>query len=314
MTDITDTQARPGYDPNQVVAMFEHYGQATSARDALEAANVQRSRIEILDQSAAAADTSFSYERHEEGLWGAIKAFFVPDDDAHVYAEGVRRGHAMVVVRVDAPADRDSVLTILEAQNPVDVETKAAEWRQGGWSGVHEGQAGWETLRLGSTGAPTNTAPNTSGISSPPPAGRAATGGAQEETVPVYEEQLRVGKREVGRGSVRVRSYVVETPVQEQVSLHDERVEVERRPVDRVATGSEMDAAPFQERTVEVTARREEPVISKETRVKEEVAVRKEAEDRTQTVSDTVRHTEVEVDDNRTASEPTRAPALNRNQ
>ncbi len=310
MTDITDTQARPGYDSNQVVAMFENYAQATGARDALEAANVPRSRIEILDQSGSAADTSFSYERHEEGLWGAIKSLFMPDDDAHVYAEGVRRGHAMVVVRVDAPADRDSVLTILEAQNPVDVETKATEWRQGGWSGVHEGQAGWETQRVGSARTPTNTTPNTSGTSSATPAGRAATGAEQEEVVPVYEEQLRVGKREVGRGSVRVRSYVVETPVQEQVSLHDERVEVERRPVDRVATGSEAGAAPFQERTVEVTARREEPVISKETRVKEEVVVRKEEEDRTQTVSDTVRHTEVKVEDNRTGSEA--APTTNR--
>ena len=72
MTDITDTQAT-GYDSDQVVAMFENYAQATKAREALEAANVPRSRIEILDQSGSPADTSFSYERHEEGLWGAIK-------------------------------------------------------------------------------------------------------------------------------------------------------------------------------------------------------------------------------------------------
>ena len=64
-----------------------------------------------------------------------MKNLFMPDDDAHVYAEGVRRGHAMVVVRVNTPGDRDSVLTILEAQNPVDVETKATEWRESGWSG-----------------------------------------------------------------------------------------------------------------------------------------------------------------------------------
>ena len=109
-----------------------------------------------------------------------------------------------------------------------------------------------------------------------------------------------------------MRSYVVETPVQEQVSVHDERVEIERRPVDRVATGSEAGAAPFQERVVEVTARREEPVISKETRLKEEVAVRKHEEDRTQTVSDTVRHTEVEVEDTRTGSEPAPRSTTNR--
>ena len=313
MTDITDTQAT-GYDSNQVVAMFENYAQATRAREALEAANVPRSRIEILDQSGSAADTSFSYERHEEGLWGALKNLFVPDEDAHVYAEGVRRGHAMVVVRIESPADRDSVLTILEAQNPIDVETKANQWREGGWSGVHEGQAGWETQRVGSASKPTSTTSNTSGTSSGTPAGRATTGAEQEEVIPVYEEQLRVGKRKVGRGGVRVRSYVVETPVQEQVSLHDERVEVERRPVDRVPTESEVGAAPFQERTVEVTAQREEPVISKETRVKEEVAVRKEEEDRTQTVSDTVRRTEVKVEDNQTGSERPPARTLNRNQ
>ena len=169
MTDITDTQARPGYDSNQVVAMFENYAQATAARAALEAANVPRSRIEIVDQSASADDNSFSYERHEEGIWGAIRSLFLPDDDAHVYAEGVRRGHAMVVVRVDAPGDRDSVLTILEAQNPIDVQTKATEWREGGWSGVHEGQAAWEMQRIGSTGTLTNTTPNTAGTSSATP-------------------------------------------------------------------------------------------------------------------------------------------------
>ena len=290
--------------------MFENYAEATAARDALEAANVPRSRVEIVDQSASAADTSFSYERHEEGIWAAIKSLFMPDDDAHVYAEGVRRGHAMVIVRVDTPGDRNSVLTILEAQNPVDVETKATEWRQAGWSGIHEGQAAWETRRVGSAGTSTNTTPNISGTSSVTPSSPAAAGA--EEVVPVYEEQLRVGKREVAVGSVRVRSYVVETPVQEQVSLHDERVEIERRPVDRVATGSEVGAAPFQERVVEVTARREEPVISKETRLKEEVAVRKQEEDRTQTVGDTVRHTEVEVEDRRTGSEPAPQSATNR--
>ncbi len=81
--------------------------------------------------------------------------------------------------------------------------------------------------------------------------------------IPVYEEELRVGKREIGRGSVRVRSYIVETPVQEEVRLHDERVEVERRPVDRVVNDRELRASPLQERTVEVTARGEEPVMTR---------------------------------------------------
>ena len=128
---------------------------------------------------------------------------------------------------------------------------------------------------------------------------RRTAGRGQEEVIPVYDEQLRVGKREVDRGSVRVRSYVVETPVQEQVTLHDERVTVERRPVDRLATTADVGAGAFRERTIEVTGTAEEAVVAKETRVKEEIVVRKEEKERTQTVSDTVRHTEVEVEDDR---------------
>jgi uncharacterized protein (TIGR02271 family) len=117
-----------------------------------------------------------------------------------------------------------------------------------------------------------------------------------EEVIPVAEEQLRVGKRDVSHGRVRIRSYVVETPVEEQVTLREERVAVERRPVDRAL--GDADHA-FQERTIEAEERGEEAVVSKEARVTEEVVVRKQAEQRTETVSDTVRQTEVEVEDER---------------
>ena len=115
-----------------------------------------------------------------------------------------------------------------------------------------------------------------------------------EEVIPVAEERLHVGKREVDHGRVRVRSYVVETPVSEQVSLREERVAVERRPVDR-GIGSTEDA--FRERTIEMEERSEEAVVSKEARVKEELVVKKEVEQHTETVSDTVRSTKVEVED-----------------
>jgi uncharacterized protein (TIGR02271 family) len=117
-----------------------------------------------------------------------------------------------------------------------------------------------------------------------------------EEVIPVAEERLRVGKRDVSHGRVRVRSYVVETPVEEQVTLREERVAVERRPADRALGDAER---AFQERTIEAEERGEEAVVSKQARVTEEVVVRKEAEQRTETVSDTVRQTEVEVEDER---------------
>jgi stress response protein YsnF len=68
----------------------------------------------------------------------------------------------------------------------------------------------------------------------------------------------------------------------------------------------------FQDRTVDVTTHREEPVVEKQTRVKEEVVVHKEAGERTETVRDNVRRTQVEVDDPRAGSAgvaPTTTPA-----
>ena len=120
---------------------------------------------------------------------------------------------------------------------------------------------------------------------------------ATDEIIPIVEEQLRVGKRDVNLGRVRVRSYVVETPVSEEVTLHSDHVEIDRHPVDRaVKAGEDL----FRERVIEAEEHREEAVISKEARVTEEIALRRHQEDHTETVTDKVRHTEVEIEDART--------------
>jgi len=128
-------------------------------------------------------------------------------------------------------------------------------------------------------------------------AGMGAASATDRDVLPVVEEQLRVGKRDAERGSVRVRSYVVERPVTEEVSLRSEHVNVERRPVDRALTGDD-DA--FRERTIEAVEHSEEAVVSKEARVVEEVAVTKDVSERTETVRDTVRRQDVKVEDSRT--------------
>jgi stress response protein YsnF len=100
-------------------------------------------------------------------------------------------------------------------------------------------------------------------------------------------------------GIRRIQSRVVERPVQEQVTLREERVHVVRRPVSGEYREGALSGDPFQERTIEVEERGEEAVVSKEARVTEEVVVRKEAEQRTETISDTVRKTEVDIEDGR---------------
>lgn len=127
-----------------------------------------------------------------------------------------------------------------------------------------------------------------------PPVRNESVLAAEGTVVPVVEEDLLVGKREVDRGGVRVFRRVVEEPVSEDISLHEEHVVVERRPVDRAVTNADLRAA---DQTIELVETDEVPVVSKVSRVVEEVRVGVVESDRTETVRDTVRHTEVEVED-----------------
>ena len=115
-----------------------------------------------------------------------------------------------------------------------------------------------------------------------------------EITIPIIEENLVVGKRTVEKGGVNVRTTMTEKPVEETVNLREENVTVERHKVDRAVDGA-TDA--FQEGTFDVTTRAEVPVVSKEARVVEEVVIGKETTERAETVRDSVKRTDVEVDD-----------------
>jgi uncharacterized protein (TIGR02271 family) len=115
----------------------------------------------------------------------------------------------------------------------------------------------------------------------------------RDQSIPVVDEKLEVGKRTVERGGVRVYSNIVEQPVEEKINLREERVHVERRPADRAATDADF-RQPNQ--VIEVTETVEEPVVSKRARVREEVVIEKEANTRTETIHDTVRHTDVNVE------------------
>ena len=78
------------------------------------------------------------------------------------------------------------------------------------------------------------------------------------------------------------------------MQLREEHVTIERQPVDQPASAADIDA--FKEGTLEIRETAEEPVVAKTARVVEEVRVGKEVSERTETVSDTVRKTDVEVE------------------
>ncbi len=125
-------------------------------------------------------------------------------------------------------------------------------------------------------------------------AGVTRTANDGEVVIPIVEEQLHVGKRTVESGAAQVATTVKEKAVTESVNLREEHVTVERRPVDRAVAHA---PAAFKEGTIEVTEMAEVPVISKEARVVEEVVIGKNVTEHTETVSDTVKRTEVEVDE-----------------
>ena len=109
------------------------------------------------------------------------------------------------------------------------------------------------------------------------------------------EEELSVGKRKVASGGVRVTTSVSERPVEKTVTLREEEVEVERRAADRKLKPEEAEAA-FQDKTVEMLGTSEEAVVRKQARVVGEVALGKRVEEHEETVKDTVRRSEVEVE------------------
>lgn len=233
------------------------------------------------------------------GLIGALTDAGIPEEEAGWYAEGVRRGGTLVAVRADdAAAERAA--DVMERNDPVDIETRAGEWRQTGWTGFDAeatSRAAEERSQRPSIAGTEHAAGAASTATSEPAAGLGREAGADrgETRIPVVEEEAKIGKREVARGGVRARSYVTERPVDQAIPLRDETVHVERRPVDRPVASGETGEA-FQEKWVEVTEIDEEAVVSKEPRVVEEVVVGKDAETREEHVRDSVRRTDVEIE------------------
>jgi uncharacterized protein (TIGR02271 family) len=301
-----------------ITAMFDSAAEAADARARLHALGISESDIRLSETGTSAQNTD-----DHKSFWESVKDFFIPDDDRETYTEGLRRGSTMLTARV-TDERTNAAVAALEESGAVDIDRRTQEWQASGWSGT-AGAApvsgstatasgnvapipGTATTASRSTATSTNgTAASRTGAAS----SADALAAGNEERLPVVEERLRVGKREVDRGSVRVRSYVVEQPVHEDVRLREEHVEVERRPVS-AATGSRAAAGTgnlLQERTIELNETAEEAVVQKDAVVTEEVVVKKFTGEKTQGIDDTLRHTEVEVDDSRTGAQPTRSNA-----
>ncbi len=301
------TEASYNHD-RTITAFFDTRAAADKAKANVISAGVPATMVSIVEgnprtTTGTAATTTSGAQ--EPGFWGSVKNLFAPEEDKHLYAEGLHRGGFLLSAHTDE-AHYDHVLGILDDEGAVDMDERETQWKSEGWSGYHGATTAVETSTAASygTNAPgmghtTSTAAATTpvGVAGSSTVGRDAALATGEETIQLAEETLRVGKRDVNHGRVRLRSYVVETPVHESINLRNEQVDVARRPVNRpLGAGENL----FQERTISAEQHSEEAVVSKEAHVYEEVSLGKTAHDRTQEINETVRKTELEVDDART--------------
>ena len=276
---------------NTIIGIFDDRSHAQQTEQELIAAGFDRSAISIRAGGTQTTTTTTKSRADEGGgVWEAIKDLFGMADESEraYYQEAARRGG--VILSVNAQENQiDRACDIIARHNPVDIETRAQQWRQQGWTppATADVEARITTQHQQATGAQRTAHQQQA---------RTATTTQHQagaEKIPVVQEELRVGKRAVNRGGVRVYSHVTERPVEENVQLREERVNVERRPVDRPVTNAD---EAFRERTIEARETAEEAVVQKQARVVEEVTVNKDVQQRQEKVRDTVRRTDVEVE------------------
>lgn len=242
-----------------VVGLFNTTAAAEQVKQALVSSGYETGKMSIVANGE---------ESEGEGIGQKISNFFSSltggDESTHNhYATGVNSGGALLTVTT-ADEDANAVASLLKQHGARDID------------GGYQGAAEEGTPVYGGT------------------ANLAAAGELSNQTsIPIVEEELVVGKREVDRGGVRIYSHVVERPVEADVTLRNEAINVERRVVNRAATAADFTAGTG---SFEMRAMGEEAVVGKTSRVVEEVLIGKEATNRTENITDTVRRTEVDVE------------------
>ncbi len=136
------------YDPaahdDQIVVMFETRQDAQAALDRLAAEGLAGDAV-ITDRTADGANAGVNSEGGNTGLLGALKGLFAPDAEVHGFAEGVNRGHALLVLH-PALETRLRVIELLEASHPIDFDARLEQWRTAGWENLRAAEGARERV------------------------------------------------------------------------------------------------------------------------------------------------------------------------
>jgi len=262
----------------KIVTLFDSAIQAEAAKRNLVKAGFSDRDISLI--SGERLQQEGQSVRHPS-LWQRLFGHDVDKDEADVYTRAMDKGGVVLTIRTEEEK-LARAMTILHSHDSVDVPSRMQ-------SSVGNGTTtpGINPTAGKQFAGETNDRPAE-------PLRTSLTGDESEaDILRLAEEQVEVGKRLVSEGSTRVRRYTVTDTVSEDISLHEQHADIFRRSVNEPALAGEVD---WSEKTVEVAETHEQPVINKTTHVKEEVVVRTDGSDRTETINDTVRRQEVEID------------------
>ena len=270
-----------------IVTVFQTEAEADQVTDALTSTGIPETAIHRYARSDLRSDDALSSgtRPRNSSLWQWLTGTSNAEHEAY-YERSVESGHVVLTVIADA-AHADQVVSVLERHRPLELE-EHFEGQPSADAPSYTGTAATGKESTASRGAAFDASRDAVATPARPAGG---TIGEREETMPLAAEELEVGKREVDRGATRIRRYVVERPVEEQIRLRDESVAVFRRP----ASGHTVAPDAFTEKTIEMTETEEEAVVSKRAYVVEEVVIQKKVGERVETVRDTVRREEVDV-------------------
>jgi uncharacterized protein (TIGR02271 family) len=249
-----------------VIGLFDNKTEARAAMEELIEQGFIRDNIDVSDRrydDSVVNDTTTGTAAGDS-ISNFFSSLFGDDNTtAQNYTTLAQEADAILTVQVDSEERARAAAAILDRHGAIDVDERASQSRQN---------------FAQNTGTTQNTA---------------TTEGAM--SIPVIEEELQVGKRAVERGGARIKSRIVEKPVEETLRLREEHIVVNRQPVNRAVTDADM--ANLKEGDIELTERAEEAVVSKQARVVEEVSVGKQVSEREETIRDTVRRTDVDVEE-----------------
>lgn len=299
-----------------VVGLFDNASEAQQAVQELLSSGFTNANVDIssvasgttsgstdLSSGTRSTDLSTGTHEHESGISRFFKNLFGDNDsDADKYSTVASRSNSIVTVYAQTADEAERAADILDDNGAVNVDEKGSQYGYSSSTGTTgsssdlgtTGTAGMGSSVLGSVDMGTTTGNTYDDTTTGNTYNTTGDTSDLNRSIPIIEENLEVGKRTVQTGGVRLRSRIVARPVEETLRLREERVNIERNTVDRPAT--EADFTAFKEGEVEMIERAEIPVVSKQARVVEEVSLGKEVNERKETISDTVRKTEVDVE------------------